>query len=97
MSPFAYSRAAHPCRDDWLLARDADFRDGSSGGRRVGHRLRRQDDQHRINVLVFEDNFRRRGVPVRLGVTEYVHGVAMRPVRWQKLVEFFDGIIAKPG
>jgi hypothetical protein len=80
-------RAAHPAGNDRL---DAILRlrlQRFGGPRRIGHRLRRQDDQKTVAVLVGGGN--RQGLREALGarITEDIHRVVVAPVRRQQPIE----------
>ena len=61
------------------------------GARRIGHRLRCQDDQQAIAVLVGSRDRQRLRVALRAGVAEHVDGVVVAPVRRQQPIERVAG------
>ena len=54
--------------------------------RRIGHSLRRHDDQHAVDVRIFRRNFQRLRVALRLGVSQDVNGIGVRPRGGQEFV-----------
>ena len=48
-------------------------------GRRIGHRLRRENHQHGVDVLVFQHDLHGLGEAVGRGVAQHVDRIAVRP------------------
>ena len=64
---------------------------------RFGHGLRGEDGQHAVHIFVVQAGGDGMVVTVRLRVADDVHGVAVRPVRRQVLIEIFDSGIRQSG
>ena len=78
----------HPAGDQRFVGFLREFDDDAGHLGRIGHRLRRQDDQHAIDIAVFEAGFEGHGVAGRVGVPDDVERIRIGPGRRQVLVEF---------
>ena len=54
------------------------FRHGGGGFLDVGHRLRRENDQAHVDVLILQNGAQRGLVAVGAGIADHVDGVAQR-------------------
>ena len=90
-------RLAHPAGQQRFAVRVGKFNQGLCRFQRFGHRLRREDGQHAVHVVIFQAGFDGMMVTIRLGIADDVHRIAVRPIRRQMLVEIFDGGIRQGG
>ena len=86
-APSATSAAAHPGGEHRLARRCGRTGTSSCGrARRVGHRLRREDDQHAVGGRVRGRDLERLGVPLGRRVADDVDRVVVAPDGRQHLV-----------
>ena len=62
---------------------------------RVGHRLRRQHDQHAVDIRVATDGENRIAIALRRRVADDVDRIAVRPGGREAGIEFLDGFRAR--
>ena len=80
---------AHPCGKQRLLRLLGNLDHGARGLCRVGHRLRRQDGQHAVDVFVIQAGLQGGAVTGRVGVADNVDRIGFGPVGGKEF--------AKPG
>jgi len=88
----AHAAASEPCREDGLLGFLCHLSDGLRSRRRIGHRLRREDHEHGIDIGVGDHIAGRGRKALGARVSEDVDRVAVRPHGRQVLVELLHGL-----
>ena len=53
--------------------------------RRIGHALRRHDDQHAVGLRILRRDFQRLGVALRFGIAQNIHRIVVAPCAGQEL------------
>ncbi len=97
LDAFGDHASAHPGGQHGLVSMARRLAYGLRSSRRIGHRLRRKNHQHRVDVLVFEHNLHGLGEPIGRGVAQHVDRVAVRPTHRQELVELRHRFVGNRG
>ena len=83
--------AAHPVGQYRLVGLACHAHQRLGGGSRIGHSLRGEDRQHRVDPFVVGDDLQGLGVALGTGVAQDVHRIAVRPRRRQYVAESLYG------
>ena len=74
---FSNLRATHPTGENWLCTLLADLDHAAGDGGRISHRLRGEHHEYAICALVIQCAADCLRVAFRVGISQYVDGVAM--------------------
>ena len=83
LSPGLHGVSAHPRRQDRFASRCGNIGHANCRAHRIGHRLRREHDQHAIDIWIGDNDFQCFGESIGPGVAQHIDRILMRPMRGQ--------------